>query len=83
MGIFLIVFFFMLTVVLLMAVGLLMGRKPIAGSCGGMSAIGMETACDVCGGDKTICETENEKPTKNTISELAYDASENKDKSLS
>ncbi len=83
MGIFLIVFFFMLTVVLLMAVGLLMGRKPIAGSCGGMSAIGMDTACDVCAGDKTICDTENEKAAKNAMSELAYDASENKDKSSS
>jgi hypothetical protein len=58
-----------------MAVGVLMGGKPIAGSCGGMSAIGMETACDVCGGDKTICDTEVEKAkdTKNTT--LAYDAS--------
>ena len=81
MGIFLIVFFFMLAVVLLMAVGLLMGRKPIAGSCGGMSAIGMDTACDVCGGDKDICDTENEKTAQNTVSELAYDASENKNKS--
>jgi hypothetical protein len=70
-----IVFVFMLVVMALMAVGVLMGGKPIAGSCGGMSAIGMETACDVCGGDKTICDTEVEKAkgTKNTT--LAYDAS--------
>ena len=44
-----------------MSVGVLMGRKPIAGSCGGMSALGMETACDICGGDKARCEKEQKK----------------------
>lgn len=58
-----------------MAVGVLMGGKPIAGSCGGMSAIGMETACDVCGGDKTICDTEVEKANGPQNGSLAYDAS--------
>lgn len=69
-----IVFVFMLIVVALMAVGVLLGRKPISGSCGGMSAIGMESACDVCGGDKTICDTEIEKAQKAEKNELAYDA---------
>ena len=71
----LIVFVFMLTVVALMAVGVLMGGKPIAGSCGGMSAIGMESACDVCGGDKTICDTEVEKAKSSVDNKLGYDAS--------
>jgi len=71
----LIVFVFMLTVVALMAVGVLMGGKPIAGSCGGMSAIGMESACDVCGGDKTICDTEVEKAKNSVDNKLGYDAS--------
>lgn len=69
-----VVFVFMLLVVILMAVGVILGRKPIAGSCGGMSAIGMESACDVCGGDKTICDTEVEKAAKKANSDLAYDA---------
>jgi len=51
----------MLFIVVAMAVGVLMGRKPIAGSCGGLSAIGMKSACDVCGGDDEVCEKENEK----------------------
>lgn len=76
MEMFLVVFTFMLIVVVLMAVGILMGRKPISGSCGGMSAIGMETACDVCGGDKAICDTEVEKAQKAKQSDLAYDASQ-------
>ena len=32
------------------------GRQPIAGSCGGMKALGMETECEVCGGDPQMCE---------------------------
>ncbi len=54
-------------IMLIMSVGVIMGRKPITGSCGGMSALGMEVACDICGGDQTICETESQKS-------LAYDA---------
>jgi hypothetical protein len=69
-----VVFVFMLVVMGLMAVGVLMGGKPIAGSCGGMSAIGMESACDVCGGDKTICDTEVEKAQQTEKNTLAYDA---------
>jgi hypothetical protein len=76
MEMFIVVFVFMLTVVVLMSVGILMGGKPIAGSCGGMSAIGMETACDVCGGDKTICDTEVEKAQNTKENDLAYDASQ-------
>ena len=44
-----------------MAIGVIVKGKPITGSCGGMSALGMDTACDVCGGDQEICETEQEK----------------------
>ncbi|MBB1487505.1 (Na+)-NQR maturation NqrM [Oceanospirillum sediminis] len=64
-----------------MAVGVLFGRKPIAGSCGGMSAIGMVGDCDICGGNKDVCETEQEKKAAQNKSEmnmdLAYDATQN------
>ena len=39
-----------------MAVGVIFGRQPIAGSCGGMKALGMEMECEVCGGDPQMCE---------------------------
>ncbi len=71
----LIVFTFMILFVVLMAVGLILGRKPITGSCGGMSAVGMESACDVCGGDKGKCDTEIKKSINNKNSSLGYDAS--------
>jgi hypothetical protein len=51
----------LLLIVLAMSVGVLLGRKPISGSCGGMAALGMDTACDICGGDKAICDDEDEK----------------------
>lgn len=42
-----------------MAVGVLAGREPIKGSCGGMGALGIDTACDLCGGDPKRCDDES------------------------
>ena len=70
----LIVFAAMLLFVVAMAVGVLMGRKPISGSCGGMAAIGMESACDVCGGDKQKCEKESKKAAESSEDAQFYDA---------
>lgn len=41
-----------------MAVGVLMGRKPIAGSCGGVgAALGEDNyTCDICGDDPNKCD---------------------------
>lgn len=47
-----------------MAVGVLMGRKPIAGSCGGMSALGMVSDCEICGGDRSKCDSEKPSDLK-------------------
>ncbi len=41
-----------------MAVGVLSGRPPIKGSCGGMGALGIDTACEICGGDPKRCDEE-------------------------
>jgi hypothetical protein len=41
-----------------MAVGVMAGRQPIKGSCGGMGALGIDTACDICGGDPQRCDEE-------------------------
>ncbi|MFB4367687.1 MULTISPECIES: (Na+)-NQR maturation NqrM [unclassified Pseudomonas] len=52
---FVMVFLIMLTVVGLMAVGVMMGRKPIAGSCGGIANLGIEKKCSICGDDREKC----------------------------
>lgn len=72
-------FGFMLFIVTAMAVGVLMGRKPIAGSCGGLSTIGMKSACDVCGGNDEVCEKEklkNSAINNENTRELTYNAAE-------
>lgn len=47
----LIAFVVLLMVVAALAVGVLMGRKPIGGSCGGIAATGVDGACG-CGRSK-------------------------------
>ena len=45
-------------VMAIMAVGVIMGRAPIKGSCGGMGALGIDTTCDICGGGPQRCDEE-------------------------
>ena len=65
-----------LAIITIMAVGVLFGRQPIKGSCGGMSALGMETDCDICGGDTRRCDEENRRTRRAAASRRAlfYDA---------
>ncbi|KZY75943.1 ApbE family protein [Oleiphilus sp. HI0069] len=58
-----------------MAVGVIFANKPITGSCGGMSALGMEVACDVCGGDKDKCDKEVDSAAKDAAGkDISYNA---------
>ncbi|MGE4406811.1 (Na+)-NQR maturation NqrM [Pseudomonas sp.] len=70
----LLVFLVMLLVVFGMAIGVIMGRKPIAGSCGGIANLGIEKECSICGGSREKCEEVNEA-NKQGKTDLAYDAS--------
>lgn len=63
----LLAFLVTLTIISVMAVGVIFGRKPITGSCGGMKALGMQMECEVCGGDPERCESSQ-------TSELAVNA---------
>jgi hypothetical protein len=71
MSLFFLTLTIMLVIVAGMAVGVLAGRSPIKGSCGGMGALGINTECEICGGDPNKCET-SEQPQK--PSQLPYDA---------
>ena len=40
-----------------MAVGVIFGRAPIKGSCGGLGAVGIDQECEICGGDPQHCDS--------------------------
>ncbi|EKO3945606.1 (Na+)-NQR maturation NqrM [Vibrio fluvialis] len=46
-----------LILVVLMSIGALMRRKPIQGSCGGLSSVGVDKVCDC----ETTCEEHQSK----------------------
>ena len=73
MGTLLITFAVLGLVIIAMSVGVLLGRKPISGSCGGMAALGMDVACDICKGDKSKCDSEDSDDA-NMEYDLAVDA---------
>lgn len=54
--IWLIVFIVMLLVVAGMAIGVMNGRNPITGSCGGIALLGIEKECPYCGGQPENCK---------------------------
>ncbi len=58
-----------------MAIGVIMGRKPIAGSCGGIGAALDEEdyVCEICGGDPDKCESNTEQNLSAGDTSLAYD----------
>jgi hypothetical protein len=61
MNMFFIALAFMLVIMGAMAVGVIMGRRPIAGTCGGLNQLGLKDGCEVCGGKDEVCEEENRK----------------------
>ena len=59
----LITFVVLLSIVGAMSVGVLMGRKPISGSCGGLANAGVGGPCEICGGDMSKCDAESDTTT--------------------
>ena len=70
---FLLGFILLALVIAGMAIGVIMGRRPITGSCGGIgAALGEKNyTCDICGDDPAKCEELSEE---GQVSNLSYDA---------
>jgi hypothetical protein len=49
-------FIILLLVVAAMAIGVMFGRAPLKGSCGGLNNVGIDGNCEVCGGKPASCE---------------------------
>lgn len=77
MSLFPIVFLIMLLLVAAMAIGVMFGRKPIAGTCGGLNMMGEDGVCELCGGRPEACENEGAGgPGPRSVADLARDAME-------
>ena len=53
----LLAFFAMIIIVSGMAIGVMAGRAPISGSCGGLGKLGIDSECEICGGNPERCES--------------------------
>ena len=76
-------FLVLLLIVAGMSIGVLFGRRPISGSCGGVgAALGeKDYTCEICGGDEAKCEqVQADQKAKPQTADLAYNAVEKKSK---
>ncbi len=64
MTLFLVSLIAIVLMILLMAVGVLMGKEPLKGTCGGLNRFTGDKECPVCGGDTAKCETNNSPDDK-------------------
>ncbi|MCZ6502834.1 MAG: (Na+)-NQR maturation NqrM [Gammaproteobacteria bacterium] len=49
-------FLFLVAITAMMAIGVMRGRAPISGTCGGLNNIGADGECEICGGDSAKCK---------------------------
>jgi hypothetical protein len=45
-----------------LAIGVIFGRKPLQGSCGGLNNFEQGNGCDLCGGSREKCAELSEQP---------------------
>ena len=71
---FLLTFVFLVAIVALMAIGVMRGRPPISGSCGGLNNLGVDGACEICGGNPARCDQQSDEGSASDT--RFYDASQ-------
>lgn len=71
---FFLTFVILLAIVAAMSIGVMRGRNPISGSCGGLNNLGIDGECEICGGDANKCE-EQQKIKDGNPETAYYDAS--------
>tara|TARA_B100000405_G_scaffold290207_1_gene240118 strand:- start:84 stop:260 length:177 start_codon:yes stop_codon:yes gene_type:complete len=49
------IFLVLMAVIAVMSVGVLFGKKPITGSCGGIANLEPGRECELCGGNPSKC----------------------------
>ena len=57
---FVLALFVFMMIMAAMAVGVIFGRAPIKGSCGGLGAVGIDQECEICGGDPQRCDSNSD-----------------------
>lgn len=79
MAVLLVTLVVMLFVAFALSISVMLGRKPISGSCGGVGkALGDPNyVCELCGGDEAKCAEQKANPVSasETANDLSYDAS--------
>jgi len=50
-----IIFFVLMTIICVMSVGVIFGKKPKTGSCGGLANLEPGRECELCGGNPSNC----------------------------
>ena len=71
--VFILAFVIMAIIMAGMAIGVMSGREPLKGSCGGLAAVGIEGKCEICGDDPSRCEEQSAKAATSS-DEFFYDA---------
>ena len=69
-------FLLILLVITGMAVGVMSGREPIKGSCGGLNKLGLRDGeCPICGDDPNRCESQVRSSVDSKAASLGRDVS--------